>query len=222
MNCPDCHHLLDDLLDGHLPEAAQAQMHAHLAACPGCRARFAADQQLRFDLRRLPVPATPPGLAARVLPTVTARRQSRWPIAAAAALLLAFAALMLRVAPSPIEGPETVSTAPVRLVLRSPEAVAAVTIDVELPPGTRLAHAAVDPRHLRWQTDLKAGPNLLELPLVFEHARVNDVLIARISINGAARQFQVPVRSPRAPAAGARGPVPPSPALSPEQEIHHA
>ena len=214
MNCTHCLAHVDDVLDGQLPAETQAAVLAHLADCPHCRRQLAAQRQLLQALRQLPAPGTPPGLATRVLPGLRVGRRQRHALAAAAALLLGLSLAFTRPDPATTPVPDLSATGvpdrptPVRLVLRSDTAVRAVTIELALPEGTRLAHTQHGTRPLRWQADLAAGPNLLELPLVFERPDVDGVLIARVSIDGSARQFRVPVRSPDRLSPGAQAPRP--------------
>ncbi len=41
MNCENCLHLLDDLIEGELREQTAAQLEAHIIACVGCASEFA-------------------------------------------------------------------------------------------------------------------------------------------------------------------------------------
>lgn len=205
MNCHDCLPLLDSLLDDRLSPPNRMVVRDHVHHCAACSGELDARRALLTALRALPAPSQPIGLAARVLPRAPRRRPYRWPLAAAASLLVALLAWQQLSAPQP--APLTTTAAfspneapqPVRLVFRSPQALTAVTIELQLPPGTRLAHTASGQRTVRWQTDLRAGANLLELPLVFEHAAVDAILTASLRHGDAQRQFVVPVRTPAPP-----------------------
>jgi predicted anti-sigma-YlaC factor YlaD len=76
MNCPDCHDLLHQRLDGQcLP--GSADLDEHLARCTDCRERFAAAQRLAGGLRLLPRPAPSPDLSRRIARQAQAERRAR-------------------------------------------------------------------------------------------------------------------------------------------------
>jgi hypothetical protein len=83
-----------------------------------------------------------------------------------------------------------VSDQPVRLVFRSEDALAGVTIELNLPEGVELS-GYPGQRHLVWQSDIQAGPNLLELP-VQVHGR-GGVLTATLNLGSERREFSVRV-----------------------------
>jgi hypothetical protein len=93
MNCPECHDLLQQRLDGR-PAADRAALERHLSDCPDCRERHAAARLLERGLRALKRPTPPADLGRHIASRVLAeRRQSLrfrrlLPLAAAAALLL--------------------------------------------------------------------------------------------------------------------------------------
>lgn len=228
MNCHDCPPLLDDLLDDRLSPPQRMAVRDHLHHCASCSAELEARRALLSTLRALPAPRPPAGLAARVLPRTPRRAPYRLPLAAAAALLVAALSWQMlappRGAPIPAvsTAPVDVMADPVRLVFRSPEALTAVTIELQLPPGTRLAHTASGQRTVRWQVDLRAGANLLELPLIYEQDQVavDAVLTASLRHGDAHRRFVVPVRQP-APPPLTEAPAPAHGLASHVPERHH-
>ena len=80
------------LVDGELPEGLAAELTAHLETCPACRAQAEAERELRARLLRLPTPALPARLEARVREArrkrPLAERGLRWALPLAAVLLL--------------------------------------------------------------------------------------------------------------------------------------
>ena len=80
------------LVDGELPEGLAAELTAHLETCPACRAQAQAERELRARLLRLPTPALPARLEARVREArrkrPLAERGLRWALPLAAVLLL--------------------------------------------------------------------------------------------------------------------------------------
>jgi hypothetical protein len=98
---------------------------------------------------------------------------------------------------------------PVRLVFRSASALSNVTIELSLPAGVELA-GYPGQRHLIWQSDLRAGANLLELPVLLHGP--GGVVTATLNHGTERRQFSVRVVSvphsgvtpaPRVPQRGA-------------------
>ena len=79
-------------VDGELPEGLAAEVAAHLETCPVCRAQAEAERELRAGLLRLPTPALPARLEARVREArrkpPLAERGLRWALPLAAVLLL--------------------------------------------------------------------------------------------------------------------------------------
>lgn len=76
MNCPHCHQLLQQRLDGG-PVPDPAALDAYLAACPECRSWHAAATRLQEGVRRLTPVVPPDGLADRLVAHVLADRNSR-------------------------------------------------------------------------------------------------------------------------------------------------
>ncbi len=115
MTCEPMAPLLDDFLDGNLPAAERAQVEAHLATCPTCRAEVDALRSVLTDAREMPRSVMPardlwsgiagrlgdsalkdslvPGRPAGSLRDSVAARRLVLQMAAAVALLVAGAAL---------------------------------------------------------------------------------------------------------------------------------
>lgn len=216
MNCTDFDRRLDEHLDGALDAATDAELLRHVAACATCAARREAGQRLREALRALPVPPPPPGFAERVLARARAarplpiratavkprRHAGRWLVSAAIAASLALglglrmttgiglrdaqpSTPVARLAPA-----RTAGVQPLRLVFRSERALAGVTIELGLPEGMELA-GYPGQRELVWQSDLQAGANLLELPVLLQGP--GGVLTATVNVGAERRQFAVRV-----------------------------
>jgi anti-sigma factor RsiW len=66
--------LVTGYVDGALSPADRAEVEAHIAGCPACRAQADAERTVASAVRGLPSPALPHGLAVRV------RRRSRKPV----------------------------------------------------------------------------------------------------------------------------------------------
>lgn len=164
------------------------------------------DPRLRDALRRLPVPPPQPGFAARAFARLPGRRRAAplaW--ALAASLVAAVGAglwLEQRTLPTPEAAPareaKVVTLArgqagPVKLAFRSPRELAGVTIRLQLPQGVELeGHPGL--QSLQWRTDLQAGANVLELPLVVRGGD-GGVLTATLNHRGSYKAFTVQVRA---------------------------
>jgi anti-sigma factor RsiW len=204
MNCHDCRARLYDHLDGQLAPEECAAVVAHVAECGDCRVQLDSERALLLALRALPAPTPRPGYADSVLASVrradtrrSVQRRRTWYALAASLMVGVGVALVLTrpaVAPPSVapQVAETLpaATQPVRLVFRSGRDLTDVTIEVDLPDGVELvSHPGV--RSLSWQTDLKAGPNLLELPVIV-HGE-GGVLTARLKRGDSQRSFAVQV-----------------------------
>ena len=166
------------------------------------------DPRLQQVLRDLPVPPPSPGFAARVLGAGRARSRPAWrpAFALAASLLVSIGAGFLWMQhPVPADqgaGPIALVSAnqvePVRLVFRSPRALQGVTLHLQLPEGVELAGYSGQ-RELRWQVDLQAGANSLELPVLVRQGN-GGLMTASLTHGPDRRQFAVQVKT-RLPAA---------------------
>lgn len=176
------------------------------------------DNALRRKLRDLPPPVMAADFPDRVFAAVRRARRPVYlrpaPLGFALAATLALGVgIGVWVDQSRRESaPQIVAVAPdavspVRLVFRSPRTLPGVTIDLQLPDGVELAgHEGRS--ELRWQTDLAAGGNVLELPVIVRQGG-GGVITASLSYGQDRRQFSVLVE--------ARGPT----ALFPERPAQH-
>lgn len=183
MNCREFDQILEDLLDGELARPAAESARRHSSGCPRCRERLRDEEALRQALRALPAPPLPPDLPERVL--ARARKQTAFArphgrnvasLALAASLALGIGVGVVLVGKVSTPGGPTqvdqvvLESAPatsqtVTLLYRTEEPLPGVTVTLRIP-----AHVALegygDRRELTWQTDLRAGQNVLRLPLV--------------------------------------------------------
>jgi hypothetical protein len=234
VNCHLFDALLDDHLDASLDAETEANMLVHAAACADCGALLSRERQLRRALLEVPVPAPAPGYPDRVLAAALAAHSSVEPPAnsrrrapglgfwgtggaLAAGLALAVALWSTRepaTAPTPVlpyilpvahvPPPETRTVQPVRLLFRSATALEGVTIEIDLPDGAELRGYPGQQR-LTWTSDLNAGANLLELPVVLRGP--GGVLTATLNLGAERRRFAVQLVSTAtspSPSAGLR------------------
>jgi hypothetical protein len=221
MPCQDIRQLFDDYLDARLDKVGVESLQAHLAECPACQQALLTQRRFLDQLRGLEVPPPAAGFEARMLapirqlqktaptsqPFHSRRRrqpyaQPMWPLAAAASVLLVLTGLLL--GPGWLAGPdypfaerahEERVPQPLRLVFRSPHDLDDVTIEVDLPAGIRLASQDAALRTVSWKADLRAGPNLLELPIIIYGEIGDDTLRTRFRHGDDERHFIVNVRS---------------------------
>lgn len=195
MECADFTSRLDDYLDGRVDEFL---MRDHLNVCDDCRQRFGHAVAVQSALRKLSPPEAPPAFLEQAISRASRpnpahpRRWSMLGVALAASLVLGVAAgvfLSLREAPVQtvalsVERPETV-----RMVFNSAKPLQAATLSLALPENVEVVGYGPR-RELSWQTDLREGQNLLQLPLI-AHGAVKDELLARLSHGASTKTFRV-------------------------------
>lgn len=195
MECLDFTSQMDDYLDGRVDEFL---MREHLNVCDDCRRRFRHAVAVQSALRKLSPPEATPAFLEQAISRASrpnAAHPRRWAmlgIALAASLVLGVAAgvfLSLREAPVQtvalaVERPETV-----RMVFNSAKPLQAATLSLALPENVEIVGYG-QRRELSWQTDLREGQNLLQLPLI-AHGAVKDELLARVSHGTSTKTFRV-------------------------------
>jgi len=204
MECRDFVQQLDDLLDGGLDAARQKSIHEHLGRCPECRRRHEHAVAVRQAVHELSPPAPHPGFIDQALARATRVGEARpvWRpklgMALAASLVLG-AALGVFFATQPtvqtvaltIDRPETV-----RLMFNSAKPLKAATLSLALPENVELVGFG-NRRELSWQTDLREGGNLMQLPLVVRGA-TKDELVASLSHDGSSKTFRLRIEADNA------------------------
>lgn len=225
MNCDNIIKHLDDFGDGTLPPVEALFVRRHLEECSACAARMRENLALKKALALLPAPAAQPDVLERLLTTAVQTvappgnlvfRWSMWKsagLATAAGLLLAIVfwagvkvghrsqadtPAQIAMTAAPIEVGPAAGT--VGLMFRTAEALPDASISVWLPDDVRIA-GRPDVRYVTWHTNLKAGPNLLELPLQSTGPN-GGMLVIRLSQGSLVRTLEVPVavRSNKGPA----------------------
>jgi len=202
MECRDFTPQLDDCLDGRLDAAARRSIQEHLERCPDCRRLHQHAAALQAALRTLPAPTPRQGFVDQALSRATGAaagavrtpRRGVLGMALAASLVLGVAVgVFLVTRPAPVqtvalmlERPETV-----RLMFNSAKPLQAATLSLALPGNVELVGYG-DRRELSWQTDLREGGNLLQLPLV-AHGTAKDEFVARLSHGGSSKTFRLKI-----------------------------
>lgn len=216
MNCDNIIKHIDDYSDATLSPVEALSVRRHLEECPACAARMRENLALKKALASLPAPDPKPDVLERLLTTAVqtavppANRAGRWStwqragLATAAGLLAAtifFAGVrvgnrsqadtpaQIVMTAAPIEVGPAAGT--VGLMFRTAQAMPGASISVWLPDDVRIA-GRPDVRYVTWRTDLKAGPNLLELPLQSTGPN-GGMLVIRLSQGSLVRTLEVPV-----------------------------
>jgi len=199
MECHDFAQQLDDLLDGGLAAGRQKSIQEHVGRCPDCRRLHEHAVAVRQAVHDLSPPALHPGFIDQTLARATRIGEARpgWRpklgMALAASLVLG-AALGVFFATQPtvqtvaltIDRPETV-----RLMFNSAKPLKAATLSLALPENVELVGYGKR-RELSWQTDLREGGNLMQLPLVVRGATKDD-LVASLSHDGSSKTFRLKI-----------------------------
>jgi Putative zinc-finger len=223
MKCEHTTEGLEDYLDALLPAPERQELEQHLRTCARCRHDLEQRRALRLHLADLPVPQPAPGalesmLRAAVRSAPAPRPRWQHPgwfgsaLATAAVLLVALGIRLGMELPGvKSAGPEVVLTAQpvelgatvqrVALVFRTKDAMPDADISMWLPDDVQI-EGRPHLRHISWHTDLKQGPNLLELPLLATGTR-GGTLVVQLSGGSLVRRLEVPikVRAPKDPGA---------------------
>ena len=166
------------------------------------------ENTLRHALRALPVPPPAAGFAERVLAIARTADPLPWQPSRPVYALAASVALAVGIGigsglthlergPAAAELPVAMlapgKTQQVRLTFNSPADLTGVTVHLRLPDGVELVGYS-GRRELRWQVDLQAGANALDLPMIMKRG-AGGVLTTNLSHGQDQRQFTVLVRS---------------------------
>jgi hypothetical protein len=201
MDCSEFALRLDDLLDGRLHALERKSLQEHLERCADCRTRHEHAVAVLEAVRKLTPPAPHPGfidqaLSRAIRPAPAAH--SKWrPVigmALAASLVLSVAlGVFLATRPEPVQAvaltidrPETV-----RLMFNSAKPLKAATLSLALPENVELV-GFNGRRELSWQTDLREGGNLMQLPLVARGVTKQE-LVASLSHGGSSKMFRLKI-----------------------------
>ena len=216
MNCDNIIKHIDDYGDAALSPVETLSVRRHLEECPACAVRVRELMALKEALASLPMPNPEPAVLERLLTTAVqtavppAHRSSRWNawqrvgLATAACLLLAIvffsgvkvgthrhadapAQIVMTAAPIQV-GP---AAGTVGLMFRTAEALHDASISVWLPDDVQIV-GRPNVHYVTWHTDLRAGPNLLELPLQSIGSN-GGMLVVRLSKGSLVKTLEIPV-----------------------------
>ncbi len=203
MRCQDVRNLLPELVRGDLNPAAEAMLRVHADDCRACAGALEREQQLLASLKAMPVAAMPPGFAARALRQASpsgrmaVRRLVDHPLALAASIVMVCGmTFMLGRALTPTSGLEVVSlplgqTQMVALKIDAPQAFEHVEFEVALPSNVVL-EGQPELREFAWNGKLRAGVNVLSLPLV-GIGESGGQLIATVTYGNTKKSLRIPL-----------------------------
>jgi len=86
------------------------------------------------------------------------------------------------------------------MVFNSSKPLRAATLSLALPDNVEVVGYG-SRRELSWQTDLREGQNLLQLPLI-AHGTVKDELLARLSHGAGTKTFRLKIETSNAGTSG--------------------
>jgi anti-sigma factor RsiW len=198
---------LDPYLDGELDTALSRQVDAHSVECETCSSLRTRKEALRQTLRSLPVAPPEDGFIDSVVEETiinTHRNETRFRATAGiggaiAAGLVAWLVLVLP-ADLPGEAEATIETVTIalnvektfRLTFDSKHELQAAAISVQLPDGVEVVgYEGLD--SVRWTTTVKAGTNILELPIVVRSGD-GGAIHARLEHEGKEKTFAFAVK----------------------------
>ncbi len=182
MECSDFALRLDDLLDGRLDALQRKAVQKHLECCSDCRQRHEhADQALSR--------ATRPAVGAahsKWRPVLGMALAASVVLGVALGVFLATQREPVQTVALTIDRPETV-----RLMFNSAKPLKAATVSLALPENVELVGYG-GRRELSWQTDLREGGNLMQLPLIVRGA-TKEELVASLSHGGSSKMFRLKI-----------------------------
>ncbi len=204
MQCEHVINQVDEFLDDALPQTARLAFEGHVAACDACAGVLEQHRSIMQRLADLPVDAPDPEFFANVLdkaaeaaprPRSIVYRWRHGLVAAAAVLLVAGLSMQAGVFSSARDVPEVTialhEVTPVALRFSSAVELENARLSLQLPEGVALA-GYTGRKSLSWRTDLKAGDNVLELPLV-GYVAATDRLTAEVEHPDGSKSFALQI-----------------------------
>lgn len=211
MDCTALRTQLDDYVDGLLSPSEAALCQQHISECADCRHVVEGEMLLRQSLKMMPVEQVPEGFEERILGSIreaetdanrVSRTQNTWAGLALAASVVVGVAIATVSGVSDFDGPASEAVAqvdtqirvpagvtqPVKIMFNAPHELLHVAIKVELPEGVEFPN---NPklRQLEWYANLKAGANVLELPVKLTGD--GGVLVASLSFGEDSKKYSV-------------------------------
>ena len=201
MNCQQFEQWLDDYLDGELSAKQSWHLMDHSARCGHCQRALARAQEVQQVLKSMPAPAVPEDYAEQQFQRLWVGQEKKTSktgghhalhVAVAASLLLGVmlgGGMMQWLSPSSpamVNPAVTVSlydTREVRFVVNSRHDLQGARVTLRIPAHLEL-EGYPGKQELSWTTNLKAGANLLSLPLRAAELGSGEVVMEINSANG--------------------------------------
>jgi len=200
MQCEKSQEIMHELLDGSATTIQHQALEQHLEICAECRQQWQTQQALRRAVTGWSVPAAGDDFRQRVyvrLAHQERRHHRNWTLGTAMAASLALFAIVVGLMPAvqslPVVELAINEAQTVRLAFSSPADFSQVSLSVELPPQVEVV-GFPGQRQIQWQTSLKAGENILSLPVIARD-RTDAAIVARISHEDRTRSFELPLRA---------------------------
>ncbi len=185
MNCQKFQNKLDDYLDGLLDADEIQGIQHHAEVCSRCAELIAQEQRFRRELQDLAVLPPSPGFTARALRNARASQKASSSRRMVSAALAATLMLGIAIGHFGSQEPALGQLAEIQLqvneprnlslAFNSPRDFEGATFVMALPPGVELVNFPGQ-QEIIWQADLKAGRNLLTLPLLAKNNRGGEVV----------------------------------------------
>jgi len=199
MQCHNADKFINDYLDNQIKDSHKNELFAHIEQCEDCHKQFNAATQLAKNLRELPYPEPADVFFDHALKQASQNQPYRfWHATISSALVaslgLVFALTLLiqpiTTGPSPSEFNLALQeTRNIKLVFNAGSALAKAQLSLQLPEQIRVK-GFPKKSSLSWKTQLKAGKNLLVLPV----KAIRDgkgILTAKINHNGHKKTFKL-------------------------------
>lgn len=209
ISCENREHWLDAYLDGGLPPQRRAEVSVHLADCDVCRQKLRSARELQRMLATMPPPPEPPELAERQFARLWDAQEkppSRWPQWLQPSLVASlFLGILLggsvmkwwEPAAAPSQAMVTVElydTREVKFVVTAGKDIQQARVTLQIPEHMELE--GFPGRHqLVWNTPLKAGANLLSLPLKASQPGSGEIVMVIDSSAGRVARKTVWIRA---------------------------
>lgn len=217
MNCIRAQHQFVAYLHSELSPRHNTALLNHIAECAGCREKLAFERLLQDSLQSLPVPPPRAGFSDRVFAGLPSgqgggiRRRSWFAGALAAALAfgVTFGVMNFN---APRDSASEVAQIMlsvdevkwVKLRFNAPRDFDQVTLSLRFPKHMELKGYPGE-RAISWQTQLQAGVNELNLPVIARKPSVGAI-VARIKGQNKHKEFKVYLRAQQV-----KGNLPPRP-----------
>lgn len=209
MNCRELNLHIDDYIENSLNDKLAQAARTHIEGCKACRHRFENRLQMKKSLSEIPVPAMREGFADEVIQSATQSTntshqsssppQFRWAFGAGFATAVAavfavwffvstFSAPKQELQALNIELHELKT---VKILFESPQPMNNAKVSLLLSENIAIEGYS-DKKMLSWSTKLKAGKNVLTLP-VRALGEGNGELITRVEFGGKSKLIRFSV-----------------------------